>query len=374
MLTIGYSQSNINDCPNAQVICSNADLDFNPFGAGTDDFRDMDNDAGCLVTRENHSAWYYFEIENGAPSSLTLGFIIHPEGGLGEDYDWALYGPNPTCGNLGSPVRCSSSSNACDFCPETGMGMGTFDISEGPGSGDGFVKTLEVHPGEGFYLLIDNWNGSSKGFVLEWTDTAADYLNCDAEPPCELRAKAGEDITVIEGHNFPIQLSGGNVGGHNSATYSWSGTNGGTDFLSDIDIANPTILLPKNFNGTIIYTLNVVEDTCVSKDELVVIVVPLNPDIYIPTAFSPNDDGINDVFYISGAGSQITKIKKFIIYNRWGGLMHETSDFFPDDLTKAWDGHYKNVKMDPGVYVYVAEVEFIGGLVKVYRGDVTIME
>ena len=132
ILFLPYSNyAQITDCVGAEVVCSNDDIAFNPQGPGLNDFADPDNNEGCLVALEQNSAWYYFEIDANAPPNLDLGFIISPNGGLGEDYDWALYGPNVDCGNLGDPIRCSSSSAQCGFCPETGMGMGAMILLKG---------------------------------------------------------------------------------------------------------------------------------------------------------------------------------------------------------------------------------------------------
>lgn len=270
-----FSHGQINDCQDAQVVCTSDDLAFNPIGPGLDDYADPDNDEGCITALEQNSAWYYFQIDPLAPPNLVLGFIIFPKGGLGEDYDWALYGPDVVCGDLGSPIRCSSSSAACGFCPETGMGMGTTDFTEGPGTGDGFVMTLVVQPGQGFYLMIDNWQGTDNGFVLTWTDTAADYLNCNAAPPCALEARAGLDIEICEGDDSAIPLNGESSGNNGNETYSWSGTNGGTAFLNNPNSEDPTLTIPVGFNGNITYTLTVVEDTCMSTDELEVTINPL---------------------------------------------------------------------------------------------------
>jgi len=274
-----FSFAQINDCALAEVVCSDENLAFNPIGPGENDFADPDNIPGCITALEQNSAWYYFEINPAAPPDLVLGFTLLPNGGYGEDYDWALFGPDVTCGDLGAPIRCSSSSFACGFCPSTGMGNGTTDVTEGPGTGDGFVMTLVVQPGQGFYLLIDNWQGSNLGFDLKWTGSAAPWLNCDAVPPCALSARAGEDLSACEGDE-DIPLNGESAGNHGNETYSWSGTNGGTNFLSDPDIEDPTINLPIGFSGTIIYTLTVVEDTCMGVDEVELTVNPL-PEIEI---------------------------------------------------------------------------------------------
>ncbi len=270
----GTLSAQINDCTGAEVVCGNDDIAFNPQGPGLNDFADPDNNPGCMVALEQHSAWYYFEIDDLAPPDLVLGFIISPNGGFGEDYDWALYGPDVDCDNLGSPIRCSSSSAQCDFCPETGMGMGAMDTTEGPGTGDGFVMTLVVQPGQGFYLLIDNWLGTQNGFELTWTDTAADWLDCDATPPCGLNATAGNDLNVCE-NSAPFNLNGGSTGNNGNESYSWSGTNGGTGYLNNPNLEDPTVTLPPGFSGTITYTLTVTEDACIGEDEMVLTVNPL---------------------------------------------------------------------------------------------------
>lgn len=282
-------QAQINDCSGAVVVCTSEPIGFNPIGPGYDDFADPDNLPGCITALEQNSAWYYFEIDPNAPPSQVLGFTISPLGGFGEDYDWALFGPDVECGDLGGPIRCSSSSAQCGFCPETGMGMGTTDVTEGPGTGDGFVSTLIVQPGQGFYLLVDNWQGSNQGFILSWTGTAAQYLNCEASPPCALYAVAGQDIFACEGGTFT--LNGGSTGSHGMETYSWTGTNGGTGYLSDPTSPTPTVELPPGFTGTIVFTLTVVEDTCSGEDQVEVLVNPL-PEVEINPIgpFCANDD------------------------------------------------------------------------------------
>jgi len=95
--TLSYSQ--INDCAELEVICNDDDIIFNPDGAGIDDFANPNNDPGCIVANESNSAWYYFQIDPAAPAGLQIGFTISPNGGQGEDYDWALFGPDVNCGN-----------------------------------------------------------------------------------------------------------------------------------------------------------------------------------------------------------------------------------------------------------------------------------
>lgn len=159
--------------------------------------------------------------------------------------------------------------------------MMTTDITEGPGSVDGFVMLPQVEPGQGYFLMIDNWQGTQNGFVLTWTSSAAEYFDCDALVPCEVVALAGPDIVACRGDQTPIALNGTSFGNLGTETYKWSGTNGGSDFLSNPDIASPLIQLPVDFTGGINYTLTVTEDSCTSRDNLIVEVA--STDISINT-------------------------------------------------------------------------------------------
>lgn len=176
MLCFTTIRAQNNDCINAEIICSDDNIGTNPLGPGSNDFADPDNFDGCL-SGENQSGWYYFEIRPDAPPGLELGFVINPDAGAGQDYDFAVFGPDVPCDDLGNPIRCSYAGSGCAFCPQTGLGMGATDDSESP-SGNGFVATLTVNPGEGYYLLIDNFSNNSTGFSMTWTGSAAPFLNC----------------------------------------------------------------------------------------------------------------------------------------------------------------------------------------------------
>ena len=188
-----------NDCFNAEIICSDESIGTNPLGPGANDFADPDNFDGCL-SGENQSSWYYFEIQPDAPPGLELGFIINPDAGAGQDYDFAVFGPDVACDDLGSPIRCSYAGGGCALCPQTGLGMGATDNSESP-SGNGFVATLTVNPGEGYYLLIDNFSNNSTGFSMTWTGSAAPFLNC-----IECDADAGT-VTATTSRSAPARPS-----------------------------------------------------------------------------------------------------------------------------------------------------------------------
>jgi gliding motility-associated-like protein len=70
----------------------------------------------------------------------------------------------------------------------------------------------------------------------------------------------------------------------------------------------------------------------------------------VPTAFTPNGDGINDIIYVDGWG--IRKLNYFRIYNRWGELLFESND-----IKIGWDGTYKGVPQNMETYVWQVSVE-----------------
>jgi len=62
-------------------------------------------------------------------------------------------------------------------------------------------------------------------------------------------------------------------------------------------------------------------------------------------------------------------IKSFRIFNRWGGTVHESFDFPPNDPDYGWNGKLNNQDLNPSVFVYSLEVEFEDGSINVYKGD-----
>ncbi len=121
-----------------------------------------------------------------------------------------------------------------------------------------------------------------------------------------------------------------------------------------------------------VYSVRVTDENgCVATDELLIFVQQIER-IFIPTAFSPNGDGINDMFYVSAA-PEVQLIKSFRIANRWGTLVYSRENFPPNDPTLGWDGLFNGQRGSIGVYVYVAELEMANGEVIVVSGDVALM-
>lgn len=127
----------------------------------------------------------------------------------------------------------------------------------------------------------------------------------------------------------------------NAKVVSWNWNFGnGAEAVSNVQ--NPSYTYPDS--GSYNVTLKVKTDlNCESTITKKVIVFDENT-LFIPDAFSPNGDGLNDVFMVSG--NNITKLE-LMIFSRGGALIFQTND-----LKKGWDGYVKGVKAESGVYVY----------------------
>lgn len=113
------------------------------------------------------------------------------------------------------------------------------------------------------------------------------------------------------------------------------------------------------------------ENNCQVIDQIMVF-VDKDWDVFILNVFLFNGDGSNDVFIIF-VGLEVIWVNSFQVYNWWGELMYEIYDFLVNDFIFGWDGIYWGELMNGGVYVYVVEIEFVDGVIELYKGDVLLM-
>lgn len=147
-----------------------------------------------------------------------------------------------------------------------------------------------------------------------------------------------------------------------SVRFDWSG-----ESISCPDC--PTTFVRPFSNST--YSLIVSrEDNCM-QEALFNIKVIDRRRVFVPSAFSPNNDGINDFLQIY-TGSEVTQILEFSVFGRWGEFIYQGENIDPSTLAEGWDGTFRGQNSPIGVYTWFARVEFIDGLVEVYEGDVTL--
>jgi len=112
---------------------------------------------------------------------------------------------------------------------------------------------------------------------------------------------------------------------------------------------------------------------CAVSDSLFIKVLDVRK-VYLPNVFSPNADGINDVFTVFADTNNVQLVEELKIFNRWGALVFDNNNFLPNDLQLGWNGIYKNDIVPLGVYLYTATVRFVDGKVLRYSGDVSVVK
>ena len=95
-------------------------------------------------------------------------------------------------------------------------------------------------------------------------------------------------------------------------------------------------------------------------------------EVYIPNVFSPNFDGINDVFTVH-AGTSVKVIETLQVFDRWGNLIYQGDNLDPSNLNIGWDGSYRGQMLNPAVFAYFAIVEYLDGEREIYKGDVSLI-
>jgi hypothetical protein len=101
------------------------------------------------------------------------------------------------------------------------------------------------------------------------------------------------------------------------------------------------------------------------------IIVAGDAQVFIPNVIAPESTD-NFSFTIYG-DERVARIRSLQVYDRWGGQMALIQDFAPNDPAQGWDGTYRGKVVQPGVYVYWAEVEFNDGSTEIFEGDVTVI-
>lgn len=172
---------------------------------------------------------------------------------------------------------------------------------------------------------------------------------------------AGPDKTVKAGAS--VQLSP--AYSSNITDWLWTPPAGLNCNDCPAPVAKPTI--------TTTYTIKVQsEGGCSATDNVTVFTTCTSENIFIPNTFSPNGDGVNDIFYPRGTG--LNRIRGMKIFNRWGQLVFERSNFYANDPASGWDGSIGGKEVSPDAYTFVIEIICDNNDVVMQQGSITLIK
>lgn len=216
------------------------------------------------------------------------------------------------------------------------------------------------------------WSTGETGSVIEAVEYGTYTLEASypcgmpsiaitVEAPAPLEVQLPAQVEVNLGESIALHPALSRTGG---VQYHWSPADG----LSCPRCARP-VASPSASQA---YTLEVRDEYGCSAQASVEVVVKPRLRAYVPSAFSPNGDGVNDrlAFF---AGPEVREVRWFRVYNRWGGLVYERKDFEPNLPGAGWDGEVNGTPAPAGTYAWAAEVEQLGGQVARLDGEVLLV-
>ncbi len=249
------------------------------------------------------------------------------------------------------------------------------------GDRDGRIK-LQVDGGKKPYRYSMNggvFGGSSTFIALEkgmYAFEVKDANGCitahsdSLAQPLAIEASVfASDTTLILGNSAVLLTNVTNSNG--ILSYTWRSTL--VDQFECADTINCAgILIHPGLTNT--YSVVITDENGCTAKASIQIKIEKPRGVYVPTGFSPNGDQTNDLLVVHGKGKQIKSIRRFEVYDRWGELVYRDLDFAVNDVARGWDGQFRNAACDPGVYIWLVEVEYIDGVIDLEKGSVTLVK
>jgi gliding motility-associated-like protein len=214
------------------------------------------------------------------------------------------------------------------------------------------LESIELGPGD-YDLLIRDINdcGINHSFSIE--------------PVTSVEVERMEDVTIEIGESYELNPVL-NFGISQIESIDWSPSS----------LVSCSTCLNARFIGSSssVLELNIRTINGCETSARVNINVILNKNIYAPNAFSPNEDGANDYFTIYVKDQSVAQINYLRIFNRWGDKVFDKENFPANVNSEGWDGTHVGEPLNPAVFVFTAEVEFIDGSTKKISGDVSLIK
>ncbi len=206
-----------------------------------------------------------------------------------------------------------------------------------------------------YELTVEDMAGCEGGYAVELAEADSLWVTVSAIDPDRPFIRSGERIRLAADVSVPAAMLD---------DIRWTPS----ELLDCAACLTPTATLYR----TTTLDLSVRAGGCLATAAITVLVDRRDP-LYVPTAFTPNGDGTNDVFRLY-AGPDISRVTAFRIFDRWGEAVFACEDFLPSDETGQWDGTFRGGRpLDAGVFVWTVQVERMDGTRESLSGEVNLI-
>lgn len=330
-----------------------------------------------------------FVLHCNQPTATLLG--SSPIGATGS-YIWTTPNGSILSGaNTAQPVVATAGTyvltvtnpiNGCESTDEmtvTESFMAGFDFVVDPPVCEGFPGFIQFGQVLGGtppyqYSVSGGFNFSGQTFFSGLDPGTYDLVVIDANgcplydeaviaPGVEVEPQVESEVFLYLGDTYEVQVLL-NIDQDDIASITWEPSL----FLSCSDCLTPVVTPTSSID----YLVTIVTDEGCEGEARISFRVNKEATVFVPTVFSPNGDGENDVFMIF-AGNQVAIVRSFLVFDRWGEPVYRNFDFKPNDPAYGWDGVFRGSPADPATFVWYAEIEMLDGRIELFEGGVSLV-
>lgn len=326
-----------------------------------------DGSAGVVASGGTSPYSYLWDDPDGQTTANANGLaagiisvIVSDANACQETISTEIFEPSPVLIDslISDPVNCWGESNgSLALVPSGGTGVGYLYSIDGGLSfqSDSIFYSLDA----GLYdqIIVQDIGASNECYSSLYTAIIEENPYFDMSiSPSDTTLQLEESLAFELLPSSPYTLD-------DIIAVSWFPEEG----LSCSDCVDPSLLTYQNYTEytATIYYLGDDSALC-SQSSSSLIIVENNLELFIPNAFTPDgSNNVNDVFKIYGEGIELSLMQ---IYNRWGEKIFESAQ-----QNAAWDGTYKGVLQNPGVYTYYVSIQYLDGKVLDRKGSVSLL-
>jgi gliding motility-associated-like protein len=251
---------------------------------------------------------------------------------------------------LASPVHCGGRSD------------GTFTVLP-KGGNSPYLYSVNGDAFNGQYKRIGLRANVYEVTVKDANDCLFSATTSVTEPE-PIRIDLGKDTALQFGGSYRIPTQVFNAIG-NDPKYTWFPDD--NQHISCINCLNP-IVSPRI---STLYTLTVKDSVGCSASKSINVTIKVSTNVAVPTGFSPNGDGENDLLLVHGDSG--ATVLEFRIFDRWGNMIYEKNNFPVNDKTTGWDGFFREESMPSGNYIWTLAVRFKNDSVEYFKGSTMLI-